>query len=558
MRAIVWLVDMFKARRGPPPAGQLAFAFGAAVAAPNHPPRSAAPVPAAGGSTQQVAVRPHVRRTKAGLKFVHGHQAKRKKAIVVTRAPRKRAPFAWLDDLIAVLRPERDVHPATVEALDAWKRVWNAALAEPRKWLDHHLELQAPVHFKDDAELRRVITGSMKDNIARLVNGRLENDTDREEDEWGRPTEAATERRKALRIARQLQNSGEWAIKKEEAERRRWADVAVTPEQEREADRRRNREVADYTWKLANAKGIQDAFAVFRSTPALMDEYHKLEGEDLRLLVAYWPRIRVAMAIEALKAEGEAEGSYDTKKHLEEGWSARRFSSLSHIEADGIPTLGDGGSFDLELQQILMMDPEKGQAGHHWGEALPSNATARQVSGLGNNGTMRHKGEGMATVQLKMTPTDKLTALAYREYAQTRLRQMDAFFREKNARPRDEMFRGMTLPQTVIDALADGATPMIPLTGCTAFTFVESIADHYARSAWTNNQVVTAGGKQVACKLVVKRNRKVDDSIGFWNEPKEKEGKWGFEVLTTLTELKVKRYVPARDGEVATIYLETK
>ena len=185
-----------------------------------------------------------------------------------------------------------------------------------------------------------------------------------------------------------------------------------------------------------------------------------------------------------------------------------------------------------------------------------SNPTAVAVSALGNHGTMRDKTRSLQRVVVDARPSDKLKALAYRTYAQTRLRQMDDHYAGAGRAPRTKLFRGMTLPRSVIEQLAGGETLKIPLTGATAFTFVESIADHYATSAWTRNQVQTVGQDQVSCKIVLKRSKKVDDSIAFWNEPKANDGKWGFEVLTTLQELRVVRFEPARDGNVAVIHME--
>lgn len=550
VRPIVWLSAMLKARRSAP-AGQLAFAFGQAVAAPNHPPVSSPPA-----AVQQVAVRAHVRRTKTGTAFVHGHQAKRKRAIVVARQPTT-APLAWIDRLLRILRAGRDVHPATVEAVNDWKRVWKAAMANPRGFLEHHIEVQGQQHFPDVRETRRVATGALMDNLGRLVRGRIENAND-QVDEWGRPTAEAVDLRTARRKARTLLDMIEHTLKRPTREAERGPNPP-SAEVVRQREAKIKQTVADLAWRAADGGNAYEGLRALKAIAEGYDEVDKLDGDDFVRFAKWWPEVRTVFALQALMLEGDARGGYDTVKHIEEGWGARRLSSLNHLPAGPTATFKEGTSFDLELYEILWADPEKGEPGFHWGEALLDNPTAVAVSALGNHGTMRDKARALQRVVVDARPADKLKALAYRTYAQTRLRQMDDHYSRAGKAPRKNLYRGMTLPRSVIDQMAAGDTRQLWLTGATAFTFVESIADHYARSTWTKTQVTTTAAKgeeAVSVKLVLKRSAKVDDSIAFWNEPKANEGKWGFEVLTTLQGLRITRFEPARDGEVATIYVE--
>jgi len=96
------------------------------------------------------------------------------------------------------------------------------------------------------------------------------------------------------------------------------------------------------------------------------------------------------------------------------------------------------------------------------------------------------------------------------------------------------VWRGMGVPQALADSLAAGET--LPLTGCTAFTFHEHIADRYSDSAWTRGK---SGDDMVPMKIELERTQAFDDSLAGWHPTHDSKDGPAFEVVAGINALEI-------------------
>lgn len=173
----------------------------------------------------------------------------------------------------------------------------------------------------------------------------------------------------------------------------------------------------------------------------------------------------------------------------------------------------DGGLSDETYDELMQkVNPIKGG---HWGSAETGNDTALSVA-LVNAPDWKpidHMQNGMLTKydqQLSDTMYEHclVKGIGLRKYAQEKLKHPD-MSREKIP----NFYRGMTVDASQYEQILAGEVDTIELTGCTAVTSFEAVADQYASSQWTKG----FGADRRSIKLVIERDDYMDNSIGMFH-----------------------------------------
>lgn len=202
-----------------------------------------------------------------------------------------------------------------------------------------------------------------------------------------------------------------------------------------------------------------------------------------------------------------------------------------------------------KLVDRIKSDPDsyEGEAGGHWGSAfekvgdrVPMSTYARDFADAADDGWLRNPYKGMEPVKTG-SEFPAAPAVARAVYAQAQVKKF----------PRSQyptVWRGMQIPEStvrdIVWSLEHGHPPAeVPLTGCSAFTFFESVASRYTASTWTQEKSAIGS---VPVKLVVKRNDTFDKSIGMWHHAfsedkaeKYDKKKPAFEILSTAKGMRV-------------------
>jgi len=165
----------------------------------------------------------------------------------------------------------------------------------------------------------------------------------------------------------------------------------------------------------------------------------------------------------------------------------------------------------------------KGMQGDHWGSADETNSYAAAVAMT--SGTAYRPLPKLVPSETPQVfpswPVELIKGAARRVYAQKRIKEVD-----RTKWP--SIYRGMALKGDILDKLRAGDRKIIPLTGCTAFSFDEGVAEHYSDSAWTAG-LSQDGSEPVV--LEVERDDVLDASLSSWKN--DSSGKTpAFEVLT--------------------------
>lgn len=173
----------------------------------------------------------------------------------------------------------------------------------------------------------------------------------------------------------------------------------------------------------------------------------------------------------------------------------------------------DGGLSDETYDKLMQkVDPIEGG---HWGSAETGNDTALSVA-LVNAPDWKpidHMQNGMLTKydqQLSDTMYEHclVKGIGLRKYAQEKLKHPD-MSRENIP----NFYRGMTVDASQYEQILAGEVDTIELTGCTAVTSFEAVADQYASSQWTKG----FGADRRSIKLVIERDDYMDNSIGMFH-----------------------------------------
>lgn len=173
----------------------------------------------------------------------------------------------------------------------------------------------------------------------------------------------------------------------------------------------------------------------------------------------------------------------------------------------------DGGLTNETYDELMQkVDPIEGG---HWGSAETSNITALSVALVNAPDwkPINHMQNGMLVKydqQLSDTMYEQclVRGIGLRKHAQEALKNPD-MSREKIP----NFFRGMTVDASQYEQILAGEVDTIELTGCTAVSSFEAVADQYASSQWTKG----FGADRRSIKLVIERDDYMDNSIGMFH-----------------------------------------
>lgn len=203
-------------------------------------------------------------------------------------------------------------------------------------------------------------------------------------------------------------------------------------------------------------------------------------------------------------------------------------------------------TYDELMQKV---DPIRGG---HWGSANTDNDTALSVA-LVNAPDWKpidKMQNGMLTKydqQLSDTMYEHclVKGIGLRKHAQEALKHPD-MSREKIP----NFFRGMTVDASQYEQILAGEVDTIELTGCTAVTSFEAVADQYASSQWTRS----FGTGRRSIKLIIERDDYMDNSIGMFhhNTKGYAHGNQniGFELLTGSPSFYIKSVQKGGDFDI--------
>ena len=177
----------------------------------------------------------------------------------------------------------------------------------------------------------------------------------------------------------------------------------------------------------------------------------------------------------------------------------------------------DGGLSDETYDELMQkVDPIEGG---HWGSAETNNDTALSVALVNAPDwkPINQMQNGMLTKydqQLSDTMYEHclVKGIGLRKYAQEALKHPD-MSRENIP----NFYRGMTVDASQYEQILAGEVDTIELTGCTAVTSFEAVADQYASSQWTKG----FGADRRSIKLVIERDDYMDNSIGMFHHNTE-------------------------------------
>lgn len=200
--------------------------------------------------------------------------------------------------------------------------------------------------------------------------------------------------------------------------------------------------------------------------------------------------------------------------------------------------------YTLNLAADMGASLRHGLPGFHWGSADEDNDVARGVAIV--SGT-----EYRPLPDMTPSPPSEekvvLNAWRFRRYAQRRIRETPIAAWAK-------LYRGMQLDVGVLERLADRqkhGRAFMPLTGATALTFDQGVAEHYAGSEWAANAASRYSAEEEALLrgvvLEVQRDEAFDRTVSFWHENKSKTYGDGtrnvqgpaFEILTGAPALEI-------------------
>ena len=173
----------------------------------------------------------------------------------------------------------------------------------------------------------------------------------------------------------------------------------------------------------------------------------------------------------------------------------------------------NGGLSDETYDELMQkVDPIEGG---HWGSAETNNDTALSVALVNAPDwkPINQMQNGMLTKydqQLSDTMYEHclVKGIGLRKYAQEKLKHPD-MSRENIP----NFYRGMTVDASQYEQILAGEVDTIELTGCTAVTSFEAVADQYASSQWTKG----FGADRRSIKLVIERDDYMDNSIGMFH-----------------------------------------
>lgn len=210
----------------------------------------------------------------------------------------------------------------------------------------------------------------------------------------------------------------------------------------------------------------------------------------------------------------------------------------------------DGGLSDETYDELMQkVDPIEGG---HWGSAETTNGTALSVALVNapdwkpidemQNGMLAKYDQQLSDSIYEQC---LVRGVGLRKHAQEALKHPD-MSREKIP----NFFRGMTVDASQYEQILAGEVDTIELTGCTAVTSFEAVADQYASSQWTKG----FGADRRSIKLVIERDDYMDNSIGMFHHNTKGYAHGnrnvGFELLTGSPSFYIKSVQKGGDFDI--------
>ena len=210
----------------------------------------------------------------------------------------------------------------------------------------------------------------------------------------------------------------------------------------------------------------------------------------------------------------------------------------------------DGGLSDQTYDELMQkVDPIEGG---HWGSAETNNDTALSVALVNapdwkpinkmQNGMLAKYDQQLSD---SMYEHCLVKGIGLRKHAQEALKNPD-MSREKIP----NFFRGMTVDASQYEQILAGEVDTIELTGCTAVSSFEAVADQYASSQWTKG----FGADRRSIKLVIERDDYMDNSIGMFHHNTKGYAHGnrnvGFELLTGSPSFYIKSVQKGGDFDI--------
>ena len=223
--------------------------------------------------------------------------------------------------------------------------------------------------------------------------------------------------------------------------------------------------------------------------------------------------------------------------------------------------------------QTVIDSGDRGLALHHWGSANSHNPTARAAAVYGDHGRFRpldRWDDGDKVVPTSPTDEPGHAPLTTAEQAEGAARYVRAQ-RMMTAVGRGDhptVWRGMMVAADAVDAIqaalkAPNGSFDLPLTGCTAFSFIKSVAENYAQSAWTQNIAESQhGAERRSVVMHLTRTDGFDASVAGWH-PKNRvkdtpaeNTEPAFEIVSAAKAFRVTRAVLDEEDNVWHVYGE--
>ena len=234
---------------------------------------------------------------------------------------------------------------------------------------------------------------------------------------------------------------------------------------------------------------------------------------------------------------GDASSLENTTLHTRNGGVTLKFTK-------------DGGLSDETYDELMQkVDPIEGG---HWGSAKTDNDVALSVALVNapdwkpidrmQNGMLAKHDQQLSDTMYEHC---LVKGIGLRKHAQEALKHPD-MSRENIP----NFFRGMTVDASQYEQILAGEVDTIELTGCTAVTSFEAVADQYASSQWTKG----FGADRRSIKLVIERDDYMDNSIGMFHHNTKGYAHGnrniGFELLTGSPSFYIKSVQKGEDFDI--------
>ena len=283
-----------------------------------------------------------------------------------------------------------------------------------------------------------------------------------------------------------------------------------------------------------------------------VDESYKLFAADVKdyLLLTAPLRIRIYEAANAALQRIDQPLSPETVAMFDSAEDASAFAwGIAEQSRFHQPTIAarsvDRAKQANALRHTLDEFAPDGVRLGHWGRAISANPVAWTTAVYGDKGVLHPSDKGfqpMTKSHDELQPKERLEGLGRYALAQT---MMERFGRDEHP----TLWRGMIVSRAAVDRLSSGDT--LPLTACTAFTFIQSVAEHYSSNDWAKRIAEdTHGSDTTPVILHLTRSAEFDKTVAGWH-PRHSDPdmqRSAFEIVTAAHGFRVTRKVQRHDG----------